>query len=142
MRTSQEIDGLFTKVKRSFVDLDISLAKNPVTDDAIILKDEKAVTQAIKNIILTKFGEKLMDPSIGCDVHSMLFEPLDVFSAMEIQGKIESTIASFEPRIEILSVNVKTIDNELGEIIVDLTFRIVGEPNIIEQSFLIERPSS
>jgi len=142
MRTSQEIDGLFTKVKRSFVDLDISLAKNPITDDAITLKNEKAVTQAIKNIILTKFGEKLMDPSIGCDVHSMLFEPLDVFSAMEIQSKIEAAIANYEPRIQIISVEVKTIDNELGEILVDLVFRIVGEPNIIEQTFLIERPSS
>lgn len=142
MSTSQEIDGLFTKVKRSFRDLATSLDMNPVTEDVIQLKDERAVTQSIKNLVLTKFGEKLMDPTIGCDVHSMLFEPLDVFSAMEIETKIINTIGNFEPRVQILNLKCTAVEDGQDAILVEMTFRIIGEPNIIEQQFLLERPSS
>jgi phage baseplate assembly protein W len=139
---SQDIDGLFSRVPRSFYDLGTSFARNPVTGDALRVRDEAAVLQAMKNLVMTKFGERLMDPSIGSDVYGMLFEPLDAFSSMELQDKILNTIRNFEPRVEVLDVTVSAAETSDDIVSVDITFRIIGEPNIINQQFILERPSS
>jgi phage baseplate assembly protein W len=137
-----EIDGLFSRRSRSFTDLGVSFNRNPITDDLVTVKDEAAVTQAIKNLILTKFGEKLMNPSIGSDVYNMLFEPLDAFSGMELRDKILNTITNFEPRVDVLDMTVSAVEDTDDLISVQMTYRIIGEPKIIQSQFILERPSS
>lgn len=135
-------DDIFRVTPRSFKDVGINFSKNPLTNDVIAVKDESAVTQSIKNLIMTKFGEKLMDPSIGSDVYNMLFEPLDAFSAMELKDRILNTIRNFEPRVDVIDVLVTSIEDNDSAIIVTLTYRIIGEPQIINNKFLLERPVS
>jgi len=43
----------------------------------------------LKNLIMTKKGERIMYPTFGCDVWSLLFEPIIVG---EIDNQIETTI--------------------------------------------------
>jgi phage baseplate assembly protein W len=138
----QEVDGLFSTMRRSFVDLSINIDRNPVTEDVVALKDERAVTQSIKNLVLTNYGERLMQPEIGCNVHAMLFEPLDVFSALEIRTIIINTIRNYEPRVQIINVEVAAIEDTENKVSVNLTFRIIGEPKIIDQQFILERPTA
>lgn len=137
-----DIDGLFRSRPRSFTDLGVSFRQNPITGDLITVKDEAAVTQSIRNLILTKFGEKLMDPTIGSDVYNMLFEPLDAFSGMELKDKILNTIRNFEPRVEVIELEVIALDDLDDSVAVSLTYRIIGEPKIIQNQFILERPSS
>jgi phage baseplate assembly protein W len=137
-----DVDGLFRSRSRSFTDLSVSFIRNPITDDLVHVKDESSVTQSIKNLILTKFGEKLMNPSVGSDVYNMLFEPLDAFSGMALRDKILNTITNFEPRIEVLDLIVSALEDTDDLISVSLTYRIVGEPKIIQSQFILERPSS
>jgi phage baseplate assembly protein W len=138
----QDVDGLFSTMRRSFVDMSMNVDINPVTEDVVVLKDERAVTQAIKNLVLTKYGERLMQPLIGCNIHSMLFEPLDIFSALEMKTIIINTIRNYEPRVQILNVAVDAIEDTENSIAVSLTFRIIGEPKIIDQQFILERPTA
>lgn len=138
----QDVDGLFSTMRRSFVDMSMNVDINPVTEDVVLLKDERAVTQAIKNLVLTKYGERLMQPLIGCNIHSMLFEPLDIFSALEMKTIIINTIRNYEPRVQILNVAVDAIEDTENSIAVSLTFRIIGEPKIIDQQFILERPTA
>ncbi len=91
---------------------------------------------------MTKFGEKLMDPSIGSDVYNMLFEPLDAFSALDLKDRILNTIRNFEPRVDVLDVLVTATEDDDSAIVVTLTYRIIGEPQIINNKFLLERPVS
>lgn len=125
---------------RSFRDLNISFRNNPVTKDLLVTKDESAITQAISNLVQTRFGEKLMSPDIGSDVYDMLFEPLDVFSAITIKDAVINTIRNYEPRVEVIEVRV--IPTEDDEVLLTLIYRIIGEPNIIQNQFILERPSS
>ena len=138
----KDVDGLFSTMRRSFVDMSMNVDINPVTEDVVVLKDERAVTQAIKNLVLTKYGERLMQPLIGCNIHSMLFEPLDIFSALEMKTIIINTIRNYEPRVQILNVAVDAIEDTENSIAVSLTFRIIGEPKIIDQQFILERPTA
>ena len=52
---------------------------NPNTEDFSIVKNENAIKQAMKNLLLTQFGERPFQPKTGSRVKSMLFENFDVF---------------------------------------------------------------
>ena len=49
----------------------------------------KQLAENIKNLILTKKGERIMNPLFGCDVHRVLFEP---FIPGQIETKIQNSI--------------------------------------------------
>jgi phage baseplate assembly protein W len=126
---------------RSYKDLNVDFRNNPITKDVYAVKNEAAITQALKNLVQTRFGERLMQPTIGSSVYDMLFEPLDVFSGIELQSRILATIKNYEPRVEVSEVQVAISDDEQSAVVL-VTYRIIGEPQIITNQFILERPSS
>jgi phage baseplate assembly protein W len=132
-------DGrLFRDTTKTYSDLNIGFIKNPITKDIPKVTNEKAVTQAISNLVQTRFGEKLMDPDTGSKVYEMLFEPLDVFSAIELKDRVINTIKNFEPRVEVVEVQVSILEDE-DSVLVELLYRIIGEPEIVSTQFLLQR---
>jgi phage baseplate assembly protein W len=126
---------------RSYKDLNVDFRKNPITNDIYAVKNENAITQALKNLVQTRYGERLMQPTIGSSLYDMLFEPLDVFSAIDLQTKITTVINNYENRIDLDDVSVAVIENE-DTVVVNVTYRIIGEPKIISNQFILERPAS
>ena len=109
----------------SFRDLNIAFKKHPVTDDVVVSKDAVAIKQAIVNVLLTNKGERLFNPTYGSDIRSYLFEPLDYGTAAQVNSSILYTLARFEPRINVLSVN--TIPNfDDNGFDVEMTYEIRG----------------
>ena len=109
----------------SFRDLNIAFKKHPVTDDLVVSKDAVAIKQAIVNVLLTNKGERLFNPTYGSDIRSYLFEPLDYGTAAQFTSSIRYTLARFEPRINVLSVN--TIPNfDDNGFDVEMTYEIRG----------------
>ena len=84
-----------------FKDLSLSFAKNKVTDDLLVKKEDAAVKQAILNLLLTQKGERIYDPEYGSDLKSHLFEPLDFGTAGTIKDEIVRTLKNYEPRVSI-----------------------------------------
>jgi len=134
-RSSEE-----TRYIRSYTDINVDFRSNPITKDIYAVKNEAAITQSIRNLVQTRFGERLMQPSIGSGVYDMLFEPLDVFSSMELQSRILSVIKNYEKRVDVQEVQVAIMDNE-DAAVVTVTYRIIGEPQIIQNQFILERPN-
>ena len=126
---------------RSYKDLNIDFRNNPITKDIYAVKNESAITQSLKNLVQTRFGERLMQPTIGSGVYDMLFEPLDIFSGLELQTKIKTVINNYEKRIEVLDVEVAIVEDG-DTVVVNVRYRIIGEPTIISNQFILERPSS
>ncbi len=65
------ISGIFYK------DFDLSFRKHPVTKKLIIKKNDEAVKQALKNLILTNLFERPFRPLFGSDITKTLFENMD-----------------------------------------------------------------
>ena len=51
-------------VSRGFKDLAISFNANPSTDDFGAVKNERAINQSVRNLLLTIFGERPFQPNI------------------------------------------------------------------------------
>ena len=126
-------------ISRSFKDVNISFAKNAVTKDTAVVKNENAIKQAIKNLVLTRPGEKHFQPEIGSEVYTLLFEPLDDFTAETIQDEIINTINGNEDRVSLESV-ICEVDEERNGFQVEIRYRIVGIPLVEQISFVLQRP--
>lgn len=129
--------GIKTKESRSFRDVALSFSRNPLTGDINTLKDEASIKSSVKNIILTKPGEKLFEPLFGSDVTDLLFEPFDFIVKDRMENEIRTSLELYEPRILLEEVNVNWIDSSY-EVEVTMQYRIIGEPLIRELSFLLE----
>lgn len=84
----------------------MSFQENPLTNDLIPLKNENAIAQSIKNLILTSPGERFFNPDLGSGIFESLFDNIDFISATQIQSSAENTINTYEPRVRLIEVKV------------------------------------
>tara|TARA_B100000900_G_scaffold315234_1_gene274110 strand:+ start:255 stop:647 length:393 start_codon:yes stop_codon:yes gene_type:complete len=123
----------------SFKDLSITFKKHPVTDDLVTVKNNAAISQAIKNLLLTNRGERPFQPQIGSGIHDLLFEPLDYGTASMIKSEITATLSQFEPRIDILNILCYINDADNG-FDIELQYAIKGrDDRPVAVEFFLER---
>ena len=129
------------RVSKSFKDLSMSFKFNPLSGDLIALKNENAIARAVRNIVLTSPGEKFFDPDFGSSVSEILFENVDDITAVSIEDEIKSCLSNYEPRVEIINVNVDPNFDE-NQFDVVISYRIVGvdiSPSQLEFALLPSR---
>lgn len=123
-----------------FRDISLTLKRNPLTRDLVILKDEYAISRAVQNLVLTIQGEKPFDPDFGCAVNRLLFENISFFTAKSLQDEIEIVIKENEPRVELELV--KVVPNyDLGQMDVTIKYFIVGIDAQAQQLQFVLLPS-
>ena len=135
----KEIGNNELRRSRRFDDLLISMKKNAFTDDVSVVKNDNAIKQSIKNLVLTNPGEKHFQPLVGSRVFNLLFEPLDAFTADAVKDEVINTINQYEPRVELTDVVVVPID-EGNKLSITIEYRIVGLPVVETIDFVLQRP--
>jgi phage baseplate assembly protein W len=114
---------------------------NPVTKDVLNTTGETAVKRALYNIISTRKGERFYRPDLGSDIANYLFEPLDAATASLISQEIEYVIRKYEPRVDLVRVDVD-LNYERNGFDVVLAFEIIGvntDVQVREIDFFLER---
>jgi phage baseplate assembly protein W len=92
-------DKQFTRQDIFFSDFLTNLNRHPSTGSLGLVTNINAVKQAIKNIVLTNYGERLYQPTIGGNIKSSLFNPIDNFSTTLIETSIKNTIFNNDTRV-------------------------------------------
>lgn len=129
------------KVSRSFKDLSFNFTKNPITNDIVVLKNNEAIKQSVKNLVLTKLGERVFRPEIGTDISSYLFELNRSVAANELIQQIEQVLEFYESRIILQRIDVD-VDDALNSFDVSIEYLIVGLPPEVQNlSFILVRES-
>lgn len=123
---------------RSFKDLDLNFTIHPVKKDINTHKNEYAITNAVKNLILTNHYERPFQPEIGSNIRRLLFENIDPVTGSQIEAEIIQTIDNFEPRVQTSKVTVSPDPDNNGFKVV-LEFFIINNPNPITINFFLER---
>lgn len=123
---------------RTFKDLDLNFTVHPVKKDISIYKNEYAVINSIKNLVLLNHYEKPFRPEIGSSIRALLFENIDTIIAAQIERAITETIANFEPRAKVSLVTAIPQPDE-NKYSVRLEFFIINNPNPITINFFLER---
>lgn len=86
---------------------------------------EDDIRQAIRIIIETAPGERVMRPDFGCGIHELVFAPMDSETLQRVRSVIEDALRRYEARIEVMDVNVEEA-RELtdGRLLIEVDYRI------------------
>ena len=94
------------------------------------------LTQAkdnLKNLILTKKGERLMQPDFGCDVWKVLFEQLDgTLIETSIETSILDAVSIWLPYLNIDTIVFDYDENDIdnNRIALDIKFSLASNTNL------------
>ena len=113
--------------KTIFSDIDPDFGRNPKSGDLLLVKEERAVRLALSNLLNTSFGERLFNPNVGGSLRSLLFEPIDSITTLEIKDRILQTIRNHEPRVGRVEVDViAKADENSYRVDVEFSVRSIG----------------
>ena len=113
------------RVSTGFKDISMSFQSNPLSNDLIALKNESAIARSVRNIVFTLPGEKFFNEDFGSRISRSLFENVDQISASIIEDEIRNSITNYEPRVNLIDVQV-TPDYDNGEFNAVIIYRVVG----------------
>ena len=93
----------------------------------------------IKNILLTKKLERIMNPGFGSGLQELLFEQNDDFLISDITDAINDAVEKWLPYVSIENINVTSTNEQKdkNEIYVSITFRMRNNPTIESVSFTV-----
>jgi len=82
------------------------------------------IEEAIRIILSTRPGERVMRPRFGCRAHELLFEPRTPTTISLLQEYVYEALKIWEPRIELVSVDVVTDDGQDGALLANIQYEI------------------
>ena len=92
--------------KNIYRDFDLSFGRNPLTNDVSKKLDANSINQALRTLVSTDFLERPFRPTVGSRVKSLLFEPADPITIIELKNAVTELIINHEPRVEVQKLDV------------------------------------
>lgn len=104
------------------------LSLDPTVDsmgDISTVTNLDSIKQSLIMMLNTAKGTRIFLPDYGCRVKGFLFEPFDQNTATQIGTEIQETIKNYEPRVDIISINVNML-NQTTTYEIQVTYRVVN----------------
>lgn len=122
----------------TYSDFSNNFQKHPLTNELIVIKNEEAVRQAFKNLILTNIGERFFNPFFGSDIRKSLFENFTPFLIEDIKRYIFLSVSQFEPRISIINITVLD-DSDRNEYSINVVFTVANRPEPVNVTLFLKK---
>ena len=79
---------------------------------------------SLSAIFSTRLGDRLFRPDFGCNLEDYQFMALDTASVIRLRRAIEQTVRKYEPRIDVLSVDIDSADFREGKLRIALKYTL------------------
>ena len=129
-----------TRQIREFTDISLAFEPNPFNGDISVLKNDRAIVNALKNCVLIASREAPFDPDFGSTVNDYLFDLEDPFTEYDLETEVRRTIEYNEPRVEVSKV--KASSSESNEMRISITYNIIGYDEVFNVDFLLTSTSA
>ena len=87
-------------------------------------RDEKDIDDSISIILGTARGERHMRPLFGCRIHELVFAPNNATTWGMMQQYVEEALGWWEPRIEVLDVEVGADPIDTSRLLVNILYKV------------------
>ena len=98
------------------------------------------VRSNLKNLLLTKKGERLLQPDFGSGLHDLLFNPATEKFEEDLETTINNAVAKWLPYITVEDIDIdiskEMTDNNQAK--VSLKFKQEGDQTLDTLTFLVE----
>ena len=88
-----------TSNSKEYRDVSLSFVPSPVTDDITLLRNERAINNSLKNIIMYIPGEVPFNYDVGSRTLDYMFDLVDEVTAGLLAQEIERAVLFCEPRV-------------------------------------------
>jgi uncharacterized protein len=90
---------------------------------------ESDIEESIRIILSTAKGERRMRPNFGCGIHDFVFAPNNSATWSQVAHQVEQALGWWEPRIQVMDVNVRPDNIDHARLMVNIKYRIKESNN-------------
>lgn len=88
------------------------------------------IERAIRIILQTVKGERVMRPEFGSELHRLVFAENNATTAGQADFYIRQALARWEPRIDVEQVKVSWREMDRGAMLIDIIYRVKATNDI------------
>ena len=88
----------------------------------LLAEHEEDIAQAIRIVLGTEQGERIMRPEFGVALRRMIFTPIGTTTLAMIRKTVEDAIIRWEPRVDLRNVSASVDRSAIGRVNVDLEY--------------------
>jgi len=85
---------------------------------------EEDIRQAIRIILETSPGERVMRPDFGSGLHELVFEPVSHTTFALVKQRVEQALVLWEPRIDVREVKVVASGAARNRLDIDIVYQV------------------
>jgi hypothetical protein len=82
------------------------------------------IRESLFILLRTRPGERVMLPAYGCDLDRFIFQTVDSALLARVRDTVTSAVVRWEPRIELLDVEVSSDPGEPSLLLIELSFQV------------------
>lgn len=97
---------------------------NNLAGDVGMISDIEDICSSLHILLSTAIGERIMQPTYGCNLDEVLFEPINTSLLSFLKGLISDAILYHEPRIRLNAVNINTDEYLEGRLPIEIDFTV------------------
>jgi len=105
---------------------------------------EDDIREAIRIILGTNPGERVMRPEFGAGLDEFLFEPVNIATITRLQRQVREALVTWEPRIDVEDVTVTPQGAPPVVLLVEVVYRVratSARTNLVYPFYLQEGPA-
>lgn len=92
--------------------------------DVVMTEDQADIDRSLRILFGTALGERFLVPTYGLDLHELQFEPVTTSLRTFLQDRIKLAILVYEPRINIVSLDVRSPTEPDGMLVIALEYDV------------------
>lgn len=90
---------------------------------------EEDIKEAVWIIVMTKKGERVMNPSFGCGIHDYVFAEVNYQTIGQMEQSVEEALSMWEPRIVKTQVHISQDNVEEGIVNIEISYVVRATNN-------------
>lgn len=101
-----------------------------VTNRIIMSEYEDDIKEAIRIILSTSKGERVMRSNFGCSIHSFIFGLTDVTTLKLIESSVTEAIMIWEPRVDQIETQAIFDQGNPGRLLINISYVVRSTNNL------------
>ena len=111
------------------------MSVDATTGRFLLSEGEEDIAEAIRIILMTSRGERVMRPDFGCGLKDYVFAAMDETSLRLMETDIKEAITMWEPRVTQVEVKVKIDAAEIGRLSIHVSYVVRSTNNLFNQVY-------
>lgn len=91
-----------------------------------LVSAEEDVCESLQILLSTSLGERVMQPTYGCDLHALVFEALSPTIASGIKELVRTAILYYEPRIRLNQLDLNLDEQRRGVVNITVDYTVIS----------------